>query len=96
MGLVDILNGDYAKAAQELADLEGCCFNKTLAYILNDQIDTAKASAKCKSAKVAYLRAIIAARQGDQAAYATAMTTVNKDAKLVERAATDIEFAQMR
>ena len=96
LGLVDILNGNYAKAAQELSDLEGCCFNKTLAYILNDQIDTAKATAKCKSAKVAYLKAIIAARQGDQAAYATAMTTVSKDAKLAERAATDIEFAQMR
>lgn len=96
LGLVDILNGNYAKAAQELADVKGCCFNRTLSLILNDQLDAAKASAKCKDAKVSYLKAIIAARQGDQSAYRVAMAEVSKDAKLAARAEKDVEFLQFR
>lgn len=96
LGVVDILNGDYAKAAQELADVKGCCFNRTLSLILNDQLDAAKKSAKCKDAKVSYLRAIIAARQGDQAGYAKEIAAASKDAKLAERAAKDVEFLQCR
>ena len=96
MGIVDILNGDYAKAAQELADAKGCPFNKTLAYVLNDQLDQAAKVATCKSNDMAYLKAIIAARQGDQAAYNENIEKACKDAKLAERAKNDIEFAMFR
>lgn len=92
LGVVAVLNGDYAKAAQDLADAEGCCFNTTLAYILNDQLDKAKASAKCKSPRVAYLKAIIAARQGDEAAYKEAISAASRSKVLAERAAKDVEF----
>ena len=96
MGIVDILNGDYAKAAQELADAKGCPFNKTLAYILNDDLDNAAKVAKCKSNDMAYLKAIIAARQGDQTAYNENIAKASKEAALAERAATDIEFAMFK
>lgn len=96
LGIVDILNGDYAKAAQELADVKGCPFNKTLAYILNDQLDQAAKSATCKSNDMAYLKAIIAARQGDQAAYNENLAKASKIEELAKRAATDIEFSMFK
>lgn len=96
MGIVDILNGDYAKAAQELADAKGCPFNKTLAYILNDQLDQASKVATCKSNDMAYLKAVIAARKGDQAAYKENIEKACKNEKLAARAANDIEFAMFR
>ena len=96
LGIVDILNGDYAKAAQELADVKGCPFNKTLAYILNDQLDQASKTAFCKSNEMAYLKAIIAARQGDQAAYNENIAKASQVEALARRAATDIEFAMFR
>ena len=92
LGIIDILDGDYAKAAQELADLKGCCFNKTLAFILNDQLDQAKASAKCKRAGVQYLKAIIAARQGDEAGVRENLAKASQDKFFAERAPKDIEF----
>lgn len=96
LGIVDILNGDYAKAAQELADVKGCPFNKTLAYLLNDQLDQAAKSATCKSNDMAYLKAIIAARQGDQAAYNENLAKASKIEELAKRAATDIEFSMFK
>lgn len=94
MGVVDILNGNYAKAAQELANVKGCCHNTVLAYILNGQLDKAQAAAKCKDAEVAYLKAIIAARKGDAAGVKTNLEAATKDAKFASRVKTDIEFAQ--
>ena len=91
MGVYDILKGNYAKAAAELADAKGCCHNTVLAYILNGQIDKAAATGKCQDAPVQYLRAIIAARQGkveDAKAY---LDKTNDTFKA--RAAKDIEFA---
>ena len=96
LGVVDILNGDYAKAAQELSDLKGCCFNKTLAYVLNDQLDQAKASAKCKHARVSYLKAVIAARQGDEASYKENIEKASKSEFFAERAKKDVEFIYFR
>lgn len=96
LGIVDILNGDYARAAQELADVKGCPYNKTLAYILNDELDKASAAAACKSGKMAYLKAIIAARQGDKTGYAENIAKASKVNGLAERAASDIEFAMFR
>ena len=94
MGVVDILNGNYEKAAQELADVKGCCHNTALAYILNDQLDKAAAAIHCKDPKCIYLRAIIAARQGDAAGVKKYLDAAGKaDKSLKERAANDIEFA---
>ena len=64
LGIVQILSGEYDAAVQTLKDVEGCCHNTVLAYILTDQLDKAKASAHCGDPKVWYLKAIISARQG--------------------------------
>lgn len=94
-GVVDILNGDYDSAVQNLKDSKGCCHNKVLAYILTDQLDAASAAAKCQSAKVEYLRAIIAARKGNMDEVKTHLDNVAaKDKALAERATKDVEFAE--
>ena len=95
-GVVDILNGNYAKAAQELANTKGCCHNKVLAYILNNQLDKASESAKCQDAPVNYLRAIIAARKGNATDAKKYLELASKDSDLAERAKTDIEFANIQ
>ena len=96
MGVVDILNGNYSKAAQELADARGCCHNTVLAYILNDQLDKAQAAARCASPEVAYLKAIIAARKGAADDVTTFLKHARKDSGLAKREATDIEFVDYR
>ena len=94
MGVVDILNGNYEKAAQELVNAKGCCHNTALAYLLNDDLDKAEAAIHCKSPECTYLRAIIAARRGDAAGVRKYVEAAGKaDKKLKERAANDIEFA---
>lgn len=95
-GIVDILQGNYESAAKNLKDAPGCCFNKTLAYILNGEIDTAKKSAMCQSARVAYLKAIIAARLGDAEGVADNLQKATKVPEFARRSETDIEFAQYR
>ena len=95
-GVVDILNGNYSKAAQELADAKGCCHNTVLAYILNDQLDKAEAAARCASPEVAYLKAIIAARKGNGNDVTKFLKEARKSASLAKREATDIEFADYR
>lgn len=95
MGVVDILTGDYDKAVQDLKDVKGCCHNTVLAYILTDQLDKAFKAAHCKDAKVDYLRAIIAARQGNFDQVKTWLDSVaKKDRALAEQATKDIEFAE--
>ena len=96
LAVLDILNGKYADAAAKLANATGCCHNKTLAYILAGQLDKAAASAKCASPSVSYLKAVIAARQGNANAVKENLRAAGKDSKLAERAAKDIEFAQYR
>ena len=96
LAVLDILNGNYAAAAEKLADAQGCCHNKTLAYILTGQLDKAAASAKCASPSVSYLKAIIAARQGNAEEVKANLEDAGKVEALAERAAKDIEFAQYR
>ena len=96
LAVLDILNGDYAAAAAKLADSKGCCHNKTLAYILTGDLDKAAASAKCSAPCVSYLKAVIAARQGNADEVKANIEAASKDEKLAERAAKDIEFAQYR
>ena len=93
MGIVDILTGNYDKAASELADKKGCPRNKVLAYILTNQLDKAAEAATCQDPKVKYLKAVIAARKGDAAGVKENLELAAKDAELAARAAKDIEFA---
>ncbi len=91
LGIVQILTGDYDAAAKTLADVDGCCHNTVLAYILTDQLDKAAKAADCNDQKVIYLKAIIAARKGDAAGVREAMGKITSQA-LRERAAKDIEL----
>jgi len=93
MGVVDILSGNYTKAAEELADINGCPHNKVLAYILTNQLDKASAAATCKDAKVQYLKAIIAARQNKASEVKENIAKASENQALAARASKDIEFA---
>ena len=93
LGTVLILTGEYEEAARLLKDPKGCCHNSVLAYILTDQLETAKKTAHCGDPKVWYLKAIIAARQGQASEVKTCLERAFKKAELKERAARDIEFA---
>ena len=92
LGIVQILSGDYESAAKTLADVDGCCHNTVLAYILTDQLDKAAKTAHCKDQKVTYLKAIIAARKGDAAGVKENLNAIT-NAALLARAAKDVEFA---
>ena len=93
--ILDILNGKYADAAAKLANAS-CCENSALAYILTDQLDKAAAAITCSCPKSSYLKAVIAARQGDAEGVKTNLEAASKNADLAERAAKDIEFAQYK
>ena len=93
LGVVHILTGKYTQAAQELKDVDGCCHNTVLAYILTNQLDKAMSTAKCGDPKVWYLKAIIAARQGKVNEMKGFLENAYKNPDLKARAANDIEFA---
>ena len=93
--ILDILNGKYADAAAKLANAS-CCENSALAYILTDQLDKAAAAITCSCPKSSYLKAVIAARQGDAEGVKANLEAASKNADLAERAAKDIEFAQYK
>lgn len=93
LGVVDILNGNYAQAAAELAEAPGFEHNKVLAYILNGQIVQAEAAATSREASVSYLRAIIAARQNKNATAKEWLKRASVNDELRQRQLTDIEFA---
>jgi len=92
LGIVQILTGEYDEAARTLADVDGCCHNTVLAYILTDQLAKASKAVHCKDQKVIYLKAIIAARQGDAAGVQENLNKITSQA-LRDRAEKDIEFA---
>ncbi len=92
LGIVLILTGRYEEAAQALKDVRGCCHNTVLAYILTDQLEKAASGARCKDPKVQYLKAIIAARQGNAAGVKENLERAFQNPALKERAARDIEF----
>ena len=93
LGIVNILTGKYNEAAQVLKDVDGCCHNTVLAYILTNQLDKAMSTAKCGDPKVWYLKAIIAARQGKVNDMKAFLENAYKNPDLKARAANDIEFA---
>ena len=92
LGIVELLTGDYESAAKTLADVDGCCHNTVLAYILTDQLDKAAKTAHCKDQKVTYLKAIIAARKGDAAGVRENMGKIT-NTDLLARAKNDVELA---
>ena len=92
LGVVQLLTGDYDAAAKTLADVDGCCHNTVLAYILTDQLDKAAKTVSCKDQKVTYLKAIIAARKGDAAGVRENLNAIT-NADLLARAKKDVEFA---
>jgi len=94
MGAIDIINGKYLDAANKLVG-EGE-HNEALAYLLTNQVDKAAAVMKCECPRASYIRAIIAARKGDKAAWAKEMEVVNANPTFKARAENDIEFAKMR
>ena len=93
-GALHILNGNYPAAVQALAGSNSC--NEPLAYILVK--DYAKASNALKGSCLckAYMRAIVAARQGDAATAKKELETASKSEKFAKRALTDIEFAKVK
>jgi tetratricopeptide (TPR) repeat protein len=91
-GVLDILEGNYDKAAQELAGQGGR--NEALAYILTDQLEKAEKAIHCECGSCLYMKAIIAASKGDATGVQKNLAAAyKKDASLRERAANDIEFA---
>ena len=91
LGIVQILTGDYEDAAKTLSDVDGCCHNTVLAYVLTDQLDKALRTVSCKDQKVTYLKAIIAARKGDAAGVRENLGLIT-NADLLARAKNDVEF----
>ena len=94
MGALLILNGDYSSAATALAGTAD--FNEALINILNGNVDKAEsivANAKC--ACKSYLKAIVAARKGNNAQAKELLKVSAKDEKLAKRAEKDIEFATL-
>ena len=96
IGTLDILNGNYEKAAQELAGSNNV--NEALAYILNGNYDKASKLLKnLDGAKADYLRGIIAARKGEVSEAKAAIKAAGAaDEALKARAAKDIEFVNCR
>ena len=93
LGVLLINTGQYEEASRLLANAPGCPRNTVLAYILSDQLEKASEKAKCKDPKVWYLKAIIAARQGNADGVKSALEKAFADPNLKERAARDVEFA---
>ena len=94
MGALLILKGDYNGA---VAALNGAnSYNEALANVLTNNLSKASsilANGKC--ACKSYLKAIIAARQGNNSQAKELLEVAKKDEKLAKRAATDIEFAKL-
>ena len=91
--IIDILDGEYEAAAAKLAG--GTDGNAVLAQILVGNYAAAD-KLSCKCYKSYYIRAIAAARQGNAEGVKTNLDKACKNAKLAERAAKDVEFAQYR
>ena len=95
LAVVDVVNGKYADAKAKLAG-EGC-YNEALVNILTGNLSAAEAIVKdAKCPCKAYLKAIVAARQGKVDAAKAALEVAKKDEKLAKRAENDIEFAKVK
>ena len=93
LGVLLIKTGQYEEASRLLANAPGCCHNTVLSLILTDQLEKAMSTAHCGDPKVWYLKAIIAARQGNGDDVKKYLEKAFKNPSLKERAARDVEFA---
>ena len=86
-------NGEYAAASQ---NLEG--YNAALAQVQQGNLAAAKSSlAEDESAKADYLRAVIAAKEGNNdVAKAALQSAIAKDPSLAKKAAKDVNLATLR
>lgn len=93
--VMDILAGNYEAAAAALAGQKS--FNAALAQILVKNYDAATAALpECDCPCVAYLKAIIAARQGKADEVKANLDAAKKKECCAKRAEKDVEFAQYR
>lgn len=95
LAVVDIVNGKYSAAKAKLAGEGG--YNEALACILTNDLAGAtkivgEAKCQCKS----YLKAIVAARQGNVEEAKAALEVAKKNEELAKRAENDIEFAKVK
>lgn len=97
LGICDIKKGDYNGAVAKFGSY--CTFNAALAKLLSGNPDAASKAIDCAEDKdrdmMYYLKAIIGARQGNtDLMYNSLRAAISKNAKLVEMAKTDMEFAK--
>ncbi len=94
MGLINMIEGDFAKAENNFAAAD-CDYNLALAQLMNDKADQAISTLECseKGAKEHYLLAVIFARKDNQSKSLEHLgTAVEKHEKLKETAQKDKEF----
>ncbi len=94
LAVIDILNGKYDDAVAKLAGTGD--ENEALAYILTNQLDKASAAIKCDCPRSAYLKAIVAARQGKVSEAKAQIENASKKSALADRAEKDVEFAKVK
>lgn len=83
--------GEYEVASK---DLEGT--NQAIALVMLGKYDAAKSAIKCDCAYGDYLRAVIASLQGDTKTAQTQLNSaISKDSSLKEKAATDVNLANL-
>ena len=98
-GALSILNGDYSKAAQLMAN-QSCDYNTALVQLLQKDYNAAKATLDCidnVDAKTAYLKAVLAARMKvEEGVYSNLATAIDLDASYKKTAKRDAEFKRYR
>jgi len=94
LGTVNILQGDYAAAAKNLAGTK--TNNEAVAYLLNGDARKAASVIEGNDADADYIRAVAAARTGDvSAAKSHLSSAIAKDPAYKAKAAKDIELAKV-
>jgi Flp pilus assembly protein TadD len=98
VGLVSIQNGDYATAVSKMSNYK--TFNTALAKLLNKDNGGAASDLDASgdsSAMADYLKAVIAARNNDSSAAASAVkSAIQKDGSLANKAKKDLEFRNIK
>lgn len=96
-GAIEITKGNYKKAAELYGN--NASNNAALANILNKNNGAARKAldnVEAPNATTAYLKAVLAARTNNTKEYKENIAEVEKDAQLKDRAAKDVEFANMK
>ena len=95
MGVIDIMNGDYQSAIQNMKGYN--TFNKALAQVLAGEneaaLSTLNQSTEANTAQGQYLKAIIGARMNDSSMVSNSLKAAYAlDPSLKDKAANDLEF----